>query len=184
MSQPHQNAHPDISELPTPPNGFPMPVIQRPSRAPLWFGITTFLAIVAVTIVLAVTLTSGDGGQKDRSPGKGFVGVTSGTITLTGSMTLFDTDLQSYGEGCSGTGGYSDIAEGASVTIYDDSGKIVGTGRLNHSSTVGTGGCQFDFAVDVPSDKPFYQVEVTHRGKVTYSAADVKAGNIELSLGS
>jgi len=184
MSQPHQNAHPDISELPTPPSGFPMPIVHRPSRAPLWFGITAFVAVAAVAIVLAVTLTRGGGDQKARVPGNGFVGVTSGTITLTGSMTLYDTGLQSYGDGCAGTGGYSDIAEGASVTIYDDSSKIVGTGHLGNSTMIGSGGCEFDFSVQVPGGKPFYQVEVTHRGKVTYSADDVKAGNVELSLGS
>jgi hypothetical protein len=184
MSQPNQNAHPDPSELPTPPSGFPMQINRRPSRAPLWFGITVFMAVAAVAVVLAVTLTNGDVDQKGRTPGNGFVGVTSATITLTGSMTLFDTDLQSYGGGCSGRGGYSDIAEGASVTIYDDAGKIVGAGHLGHSSMSSSGGCTFDFSVDVPDGKPFYQVEVTHRGKVTYPAADVKAGTVELSLGS
>lgn len=186
MSQPHQNAHPDISELPTPPSGFPMPVVHRRSKAPLWFGITTFIAVAAIAIVLVVTLTGGDGGSggKGQTPGRGFTGVKSSTIALTGSMTLYDTDVRSYGSGCGGTGGYSDIAEGASVTIYDDAGKIVGTGHLGNSTIIGGVSCEFAFSVDVPDGKPFYQVEVTHRGKVTYSAADVKAGNVQLSLGS
>lgn len=182
MSQHNQNAHPDISELPTPPSGFPMPVVHRPSRAPLWFGITTFIAVAAVTIVLVVTLTGGkDPGG--RTPGQGFVGVTSGTITLAGSMVLIGGGGSDYSGGCQGTGGYSDIGEGAQVTIYDDAGKIVGTGHLEHSAVVESSSCTFDFSVEVPDSKPFYQVEVSHRGKITYSAADVKAGKVQLSLG-
>jgi hypothetical protein len=37
---------------------------------------------------------------------------------------------------------------------------------------------------NVPTGEKFYQVEVTHRGKVTVTADDAKAGRVSLSLGN
>jgi hypothetical protein len=52
-----------------------------------------------------------------------------GTFTLTGELAL---DGAGYGSGgCSGSGGYSDIGAGASVTVADASGTVVATGALD-----------------------------------------------------
>jgi len=45
-------------------------------------------------------------------------------------------------------------------------------------------GCAFTFSVpDVPAGESFYQVEVTHRGKINVSAEDARNGSTALSLG-
>jgi hypothetical protein len=107
-----------------------------------------------------------------------------GTLTLQGK-TMHD------GQGwCGGGGGYSDIAEGALVTVYDAGGKVVATGSLGRgddhhwspNDSEHANMCWFTFSVSVPS-VDFYQVEVNHRGKVTYSLEDSKGGRVALTLG-
>jgi len=90
---------------------------------------------------------------------------------------------------CAGYQGYSDIAAGAPVVITDQGGTVIATGQLATGSAAvdtATGratSCVLDFTVpDVP-DRPFYGVAVSHRGTVTFSAADARAANARLTLG-
>ncbi|MGW1160375.1 hypothetical protein ACWD48_19585 [Streptomyces sp. NPDC002519] len=107
------------------------------------------------------------------------------TFTLKGSMTLTGDNVPTgeTNEDCTGYSGYDDIRAGTSVTVYDNDGKVVGQGVL------GTGkpkdaACVFAVSVPgVPEGSKFYQVEVSHRGKVTVSAAEAKAGGFGASLG-
>lgn len=100
-----------------------------------------------------------------------------------GTLDL-STDSFRYSGSCHGSGGYEDIDQGTAVTVYDAKGVVIGTGRLD----AGRGGhfledCTFPFEVsDLPSAK-FYQVEVSHRGKVTYSRQDVIFRKVNMSLG-
>jgi hypothetical protein len=107
------------------------------------------------------------------------------TFTLRGTMTLTGDNVPSgeTSEDCTGYSGYEDITKGAGVTVYDSSGKVVATGALGagkpHSAV-----CVFAIAVPgVPDGSKFFQVEVSHRGKVTVSAAEAKAGAFGASLG-
>lgn len=103
-----------------------------------------------------------------------------------GSPTTVEADSSG---GCVGVGGYSDLTEGVTVTAYNAGGEIVGTGSLGAGEYMsmrneediqaGAGRCTFAFSFDVP-DSDFYQVEVTHRGKVTVQRAE--AGQIKLEL--
>ncbi|MFF7190501.1 hypothetical protein ACFZAR_36020 [Streptomyces sp. NPDC008222] len=120
---------------------------------------------------------------------------TPATFTLRGTMTL--TSDASFQVGtvdswaCTGdASGYGDIATGTAVTVYDASGSIVGTGslgagRFTESPETSTNRrCRFAFVIpSVPGGSKFYQVEVSHRGKVTVSAAEAKAGKFGASLG-
>ncbi|OKI14366.1 hypothetical protein A6A07_13595 [Streptomyces sp. CB03911] len=84
---------------------------------------------------------------------------------------------------CEGRSGYKDIAQGAAVTVYDGEGVVVATGSLGSGVVVGSF-CRFTLHVEqVPDDVQFFQVEVSHRGKLTLSAADAKAGKFAGSLG-
>ncbi|MEV7621571.1 hypothetical protein [Actinoplanes sp. NPDC089786] len=106
------------------------------------------------------------------------------TMIVTGTMTLKDDDLLVYEGGCAGDGGYSDISDGASVTVTDAAGAIVGLGHLTGSETSGYDECVFSFVVsDVPTGKGFYGVEVTHRGAVKYGESDL-ATPVHVSLGT
>jgi hypothetical protein len=111
-----------------------------------------------------------------------------GGHSLQGSIALHSIGTfgsKSIGENCFGTGGYNDLAAGAQVTIRDETGKVLATGHLDEGKTKSASECDFAFNLDVP-DAKFYQVEVSHRGQVTYSADDLeKAGwRVQLTLGS
>ena len=84
--------------------------------------------------------------------------------------------------------GYSDVNEGASVTIYDAAGAVVGTSRLGPGLTtlhIDAGGdaykaqCTFPFSAEVPASD-FFQVEVSHRGKVTVTAEEANSAALTL----
>ena len=100
-------------------------------------------------------------------------------MTLTGDyIPSGDTN-----EDCTGYSGYDDITEGAGVTVYDSAGKVVATGALGTGKPV-SGACSFPVTVSgVPEGSKFYQVEISHRGKVTVSASNAKAGVFAASLG-
>lgn len=99
--------------------------------------------------------------------------------------------------------GFEDIATGTAVTIRDGAGVIIGTSQLAGFQLVETyvetmeditswdvasdplrsdfpmvevtlGYCQFQFQAEVP-DADFYTVEVSHRGQVNFSRADLEA---------
>jgi hypothetical protein len=91
---------------------------------------------------------------------------------------------------CSGSDGYADITAGTQVVVYDPAGTTIATGALKAGtpgaleSDVLVTQCRFGFHVTgVPLVK-FYAVEVSHRGKVTFSADQVSAGDVALTLGS
>lgn len=104
------------------------------------------------------------------------------TFTASGKLGLVAVDAAT--DDCSsGTGGYDDIHEGASVVIYDAAGKKLAVGSLDAGKERGTSGlCLFDFEVsDVPSGVGPYGVEVSSRGQVTFK--EDQADNIVISLG-
>ncbi|MBN6036484.1 hypothetical protein [Amycolatopsis sp. 195334CR] len=106
---------------------------------------------------------------------------TPDSFTLRGSMTLYDSKTAI--NDCRGSGGYSDIRAGASVTVYGASGNVVGDGSLGPGKSASSS-CSYSLMVeDVPDGEKFYQVEVSHRGKITVTAEDAKAGLVTLSLG-
>lgn len=110
---------------------------------------------------------------------------------LTGALELHGKTLHDGSGLCMGQGGYSDIAESAPVSVYDGTGSVIGTGRLArgddhgwtpNDSTERSNQCWFAFTVSVPGSD-FYQVEVSHRGKLTVSQSDARSGKVELALG-
>jgi hypothetical protein len=113
------------------------------------------------------------------------------TITVSGTMSLFDDLTPSkYDDGnfvmlsdsrCAGTGGYSDLREGASVTVYGKSGERLGLGSLD-SSYGEEGFCIFSYSIpDIPAGEGFYSVEVTHRGELSGAESEVEDGHLRIS---
>ncbi|MGV9252027.1 hypothetical protein [Streptomyces sp. NPDC003697] len=106
-----------------------------------------------------------------------------GTFTLTGTFSLTE-DALTLGDTCSGTGGYDDISEGTSVTVYGAKGDVIATGRLGDSEKTGYNSCDFAVEVpDVPRGERFYKVEVSHRGTVQLTAEEAENGEFGASLG-
>jgi hypothetical protein len=112
---------------------------------------------------------------------------TSTPFELRGELSLTSDGAFSMNPRCGGKDGYDDINEGASVVVYDSGDKVIATGSLDEGRFASKGldsPCVFKFAVaGVPDGEKFYQVQVSHRGKVAVQAEDAKAGRTSLSLG-
>ncbi len=157
------------------------PETKRHNRRPLIVGVIAAVLVSALGGVLFFTVGSGS------TPSH----VVHGTVLLmdSGDPTLgIDPSITESGGHCYGTGGYSDMAQGASVTVRDGSGHILATSNLG----TGTGGavasfaglCKFTFSAEVPETN-FYSVEVANRGQLNFSLAEMKKNNwhVDLSLG-
>lgn len=106
-----------------------------------------------------------------------------GTFTLTGSFTLTE-GASDNGSGCEGSGGYDDISEGTSVTVYGANGDVIATGQLGDSESSSYGTCDFGVSVpDVPKGQKFYKVEVSHRGTIQLTAKEAENDGFAGSLG-
>lgn len=132
---------------------------------------------VAASAVLGVL--AGCGGSEPAEP-------ETQTVTVKFRLADFDTAF----DDCEGTGGYSDIGTGASVTIRNGEGDVLGAADLGKGkpSDNGVQAAYCDWTVelsDVPADEDFYVAEVASRGEVTSSREDLEADGwtFELSLG-
>ena len=117
------------------------------------------------------------------------------THTLSGTLTLVDSAnlTCTYGDGqvaidnldalmggktfpCPDGpgGGYSDIGQGTSVSVFDPTGTLVATGNLQ-GGTAALGGINFPFTIPTVPEESLYQVEVANRGKISYSSSDLEA---------
>ncbi|MFK4146861.1 hypothetical protein [Streptomyces sp. NPDC004065] len=114
----------------------------------------------------------------DAAGGSGASFSTDGTLTVAGIGTGLDS-----GETCSGTGGYSDIDFGTQVTVTDAAGTLVATGSLGLGRETEQG-CEFPFTVDdiTPGSK-LYTVEISHRGGLTKTEDELRAGRLGFTLG-
>lgn len=138
-----------------------------------------------ISACLLLALTTSCGSESDSA---------SDSLTVRGHLTLEATDIawsaggEGVGNGCQGSGGYDDIAEGATVVVRDAKGDRVAVGQLGPGEGVDANlgieaaYCRFAFKVpDVDSDSKILSVEVTHRGEITFKRAD--AGAVEVTLG-
>lgn len=106
------------------------------------------------------------------------------SFAITGTMTVSGSIGYSTANGfeCEGRNGYSDISPTAAVSVSDENGTLLAKGDLT-SSTKSSTSCVFDFAVaDAPRGSKFYQVEVSHRGSLSYTEEEAESG-LSLSLG-
>ncbi len=156
---------------PPPPVYVNVPAPQ-PIKPKKFLGMSTSVFILVFFVVVA---------------GLGFLGwklYEGRSFDLKGSLILLQptsaTDLAS----CSGSGGYLDISGGTDVTVYNASGTIVSSGALDDGLAI-EGSCIFDFTVHgVPGNEGPYQVEVSHRGRLTITEANARAGKLSATLGS
>lgn len=119
----------------------------------------------------------------------------SNTSTISGRLTLeggdkyglrdFDSEKgPCYGaSGRFGARGYSDINAGTTVLISNEKGTIIATGKLGTGSKrIDEDSCKFPYKVTgVPAAK-IYSIEVSDRGKLTYSLSDLKKNNWKANL--
>ncbi|MCD2105291.1 MULTISPECIES: hypothetical protein [Rhodococcus] len=144
-----------------PDSGLPVPAPQPVSNSNKRVFIigAAVIAVIALALIAVFTL-------RDTSPK---------TFEMKGSVGIIDGVTKLSDNRCAGKGGYKDLSEGASVTIGDQSGKTVATGSIASSEYV-SGACMLTFSIQVPAKLDFYQVEVSHRGVVTYSNEEARSG--------
>jgi hypothetical protein len=137
----------------------------RPGRARLLILAGAVVAVV-VAVVAVVSLTGGDS-----------------KIAVKGGVLLTTESINSSQGRCAGSGGYEDMDAGTSVTIFDASGTTIATSTLDKGTPTDAVGssCLFTFEAQVPSGD-FYAIEVSHRGKVTFTKAEMHDGPV-LTLG-
>jgi len=143
-------------------------------------------ALVAVAAAgVFVANHRSDGGPSTVGTSK----ASSGTVAISGTLTLRQMALRNTGP-CSGDGGYDDIAAGAGVVVRNQAGSVIATSTLEggHSELTSAGVgyyCHFDFhVINVPS-APFYSIEISHRGAITHSRAELAAEgwHLDITLG-
>ena len=102
------------------------------------------------------------------------------TFDLHGSLQL--RDAETIRSACVGQGGYADIREHTEVFVTDGAEKTIGIGQVEKAANKGLY-CEYEFLVrGIPAGLGFYGVEVSKRGRVQYSEAQMRAG-VTLSLG-
>lgn len=175
MSQEIAVTHPTESDqIPLFPS--PAPVEQtpeNPSKKKFWTGFLAgagSAALVAGLVGASMAIVN-KAGEPDVFDITGIMTV-NGDITYS-SLTGFE---------CEGDGGYSDMSPAAAVSVSDESGKLLAKGTLTGSTKL-SDSCMFDFTVtDVPRGSTFYEVEISHRGGLSYTEEEAESG-LSLSLG-
>lgn len=125
--------------------------------------------------VEAAVASSGSAGLEPSTGG--------GRYAITGSIELFDPDgAFDSGGPCTGTGGYNDLRQGATVTISDGAGNVLGLGRLSSGMGMTSVVCRFTFTVEELPRSDFYQVDVAGRDAPSYTFEEMQAANWTISL--
>ncbi len=91
------------------------------------------------------------------------------------------------GAECEGREGYDDISVGAPVTVTNESGTTIATARLSQGEIVDTYRasvitCEWSFAIEDVPDAEFYDIEVSHRGTLTYSREEMEKMEWEVAF--
>ena len=112
----------------------------------------------------------------------------SDTYRIVGSFELFGKEADDFASlgpsGCTGIGGYSDIATGQQVIIRNQSGDIIATSQFEPDPTASSKDCRFVFVAEVP-DATFYSFEIGRRGELAYSKQEMEDNDwrVEFALG-
>ncbi|MEU5841576.1 hypothetical protein [Rhodococcus sp. NPDC047139] len=133
------------------------------------------VGVCAATVIGALTATGFLLNERMSAPPQFSI---DGTITLVDGSTYSTTP----GFECEGDRGYDDISSAAAVRVSDETGTLLAKGSLTGSVREGDF-CTFFFTVpDVPRGASFYDIEVSHRGSVSYDEAEADSG-VHLTLG-
>ena len=174
---------------PPPPAGVPEPSDQgalapatqpasRRDRTPVIVGGVALLLLLGI---LAFVLHPGGGHHTIN----GTVDIFQDVGFLAG-QSYSTSNFSSANGTCQGSGGYSDLAPGVSVVVYSDTGDVLSTVPLGQGHDLQSNvGCEFTFTVPNLPDASSYSVEVSHRGKLTYTKEQLESNNwtVALSIG-
>lgn len=145
-------------------------------------------------VVAAVAMLTGCGGGSGAKPPATSTSKTVDAIQVRGTLILNTTsltggsleDMSSGAAACRGSSGYDDIAGGAQVTVTDETSKVVGIGALDPGQyNRVSSNCLFTFTVSgVTPGRPFYGIEIAHRGIIRFQGTDIESPSLTLGDGS
>ncbi|MDP9117903.1 MAG: hypothetical protein M3O28_11730 [Actinomycetota bacterium] len=136
-------------------------------------------ALVAMLAVVAFAATQ----LSTKNTKKGSK-LAQGTISLANRQTFtVDGATLKLGATCHGTGNYTDIDQGGTVTINDVSGNPLASTGLQAGTVDVNNFCEFAFQVNVPQNRGPYGVQVTRRTSVSVSESDLFT-HVTLTLGN
>lgn len=171
---------------------YPSPRQRPPLARRLLPLLAAAVAGAAVTTAVFLVIGGHHGAAAVKPATSPTVSAAPVTVTMSGHIALrrYDKDADpsfrvpnwsvTSSGGCEGRHGFDDMTEGADVTVYDATSKVVGSSSLEAGTHSGSS-CRWAFSVSDLPPSPFYQVEVSHRGKVTIRRNDV--GEADLTLG-
>lgn len=143
---------------------------------------TLILAMASVVAMIGCTTTATPVPTLSPSP----TAAPTPTVAPTPSPTVSAHDIGGTltFNGFDGQAGYEDINPQAQVTLTDQAGTVLAVTQLGTETPLTATSVPtftFDFG-PVPDGPTFYSVEVSHRGKVTDSAAQLAADGWVFSL--
>lgn len=151
---------------PAPPGPDPVETARVQARNANKRGGLIAVAVIAVAIIVAIVIAV--------------------VVHKTAKMSV-DGTFQFIGlhnADCTGIEGYTDIGPNTQVTISAD-GKILAVTDLGPAGNSSVSGmCLWAFTLDgVEKNHSVYTVEVAHRGGISFTKAQVEAGEVGLTLG-
>lgn len=103
-------------------------------------------------------------------------------MSVEGTFDFSGTHVTDSGD-CVGTEGYDDISSDTQVTISAD-GHILAVSTLGTPASATDASCTWAFSLDgVSKNHSVYTVEVGHRGGISYTKAQIEAGDVGVTLG-
>lgn len=186
--QPQVDPYGPLAWMPTPP-----PAPKRPGWVvPMISALLAMVVVLGATAIwfamrsrpVALSATAPSRPATTAPPAT----TRAATDLVFGLFALFD-DKAGWKEGgtCKGTGGFSDIQDGAQVKVTGPTGEVLGLGELKLGAPHALGArvaCVYGFSVaKVPTGKGFYGIEISHRGVVQYPESEVFSGDLSLTLG-
>ncbi|MFF0245027.1 hypothetical protein ACWEU6_37065 [Streptosporangium sandarakinum] len=143
----------------------------------------------AVILALTAALT-GCSATQTAAPAPAPTAITiGGSLSTPGGVLIDDGDGNSTSQTCRTAGGYTDIKEGAQVVITDAASRTIALGALEAGEFEMPNGswaarrCVFPFSLsNVPAGQKFYGIEVSHRGRLQYTAEQI-TNSLQLTLG-
>jgi hypothetical protein len=171
--------HPDYSPISPPATEHDLTSAQAaPSRT--WFPIGAAVAGVLAGLVIVGAVVAwrshASGGKKAPPPA-----AVPATHDLSGQLTV-PNRCESLSDS-----GYSDISQGTPVVVTDQTGKTIGEGLLEAGSAplADSFECQFDFSVSSLPRAQVYNIQVSHRGQLGYTYAQMVDNTwfVKLTLG-
>lgn len=123
-----------------------------------------------------------------------FATVLAPSTTVIGTVTYYASNYLTVGTSCEGNGLYNFLTRGGAVSVYDETGVLVGTGYLGSgavrsagSSSYGYGNaCVFTYSVSDVASSDYYRVKVGSSSSdsgVPFSADQVN-GHADIRFGT